>query len=131
MTELDSKTIVKITGEVEKLVIDRMDKIAITSHNLISIRTPEDTGQAQAGWNFTLNRVDTNIPSRPAAGSARLPVQPSRPNSQAKRITDSYFLANSVPHMIYLNEGHSQKAPEKFVESELAKAVDIVGGGPN
>jgi len=54
-TELSASSIEKISGQIEKLVVDRMDKIAVTAHNLISIRTPADTGQARAGWNFTLN----------------------------------------------------------------------------
>jgi len=130
-TELSPDTIVKITGQIEQLVIDRMDKIAITAHNLISIRTPEDTGQAQAGWNFTLNKMDTKIPAKPAKNGQKLPVQESQPDQQAKKITDSYFLVNAVDHIIYLNEGWSTKAPEKFVEIELAKAVDLVGGAEN
>tara|TARA_R110000782_G_scaffold39016_1_gene91016 strand:- start:731 stop:1123 length:393 start_codon:yes stop_codon:yes gene_type:complete len=129
--ELNSNSIVEITGQIEKLVTDRMDQIAITAHNLISIRTPEDTGQAQAGWNFTLNKIDTRTPPEPPKGTGRLPVQESEPDQRATKATDSYFLANSVDHVIYLNEGHSQKAPEKFIEIETAKAVDIVGGGAN
>ena len=126
MEAFDSNFINKVDKLLKKQVVDRMDKIAIQAHNRLSIRTPKDTGQAHAGWNFTLNRKDTTIPTKPPKGAQRLSPQLSVPDKFATKPKDTYHLVNAVSHIIFLNEGSSEQAPTNFVEIEVFQAVKDV-----
>ncbi len=132
--KFDSKFIKKVADMIETLAIQRMDKIAIKAHNNVSIATPTDLGQAHAGFNFTLNARDTKRPpkpKRPKKGEPKiiLPVQPSVPNSPARKLGDKYLITNTVAHIVYLNEGtSSQQGDPNYIEREVVKAVKDIEG---
>lgn len=127
MTDLfNDSFVLKVELELERLVLERMDKIALSAHNNLTLATPVDKGIARAGWNFSLNKIDTRIPKAPKISKKNkvvLQPQQSKPDAQARKIGDAYHLTNALPYMIPLNEGHSQQAPAKFVERSVAKAV--------
>ena len=128
-TEFNAQFINQVVSDIERLAVERSTKIAIHAHNLITIRTPKDTGQAWAGWNFTLNDKSFAIPQKPRKGEPRLPPALSVPNMKASKIGDTYYLVNAVQHIIYLNEGHSTQAPSNFVEQELVSALRDIEAG--
>lgn len=115
----------KVIRETEKLTMDRMFQIALNFHSIVSYWTPVDRGPARAGWTFTLNEPREYIPDRPPPGMV-LPLPRSEPDRRATKYGDSYHIANFVPYIVYLNEGSSEKAPAKFVETAMQYAVNIV-----
>lgn len=132
--KFDSKFIEQVRLEIERLAIERVDKIAIKVHNNLSIATPKDLGQAHAGYNFSLNERNTTAPpkqKRPKKGVPKnvLPVQPSKPNAPARKLGDRYLITNTVEHLVYLNEGTSSQRPDaNWIEKETAKAVSDIEG---
>lgn len=124
-TPFNAAFIRKVLQGTERVVIAKMDKIALTFHRTVVYATPVDLGQARAGWTFTLNTIDTSYPERPVGGATLSPPA-SVPNRNANRIGDRYYIANFVPHIVYLNEGTSTQAPLKFVENSLRYAYEIV-----
>lgn len=128
----DNRFIATVMDKVESAVVDRIDKIALRAHARLVQATPVDYGQARAGWNFTLNEISENAPEKPArvkGGKTVIPAPPSKPDAKATKSTDSYHISNFVKHIVYLNEGSSDKAPSKFIETELRAAVADVEGG--
>jgi hypothetical protein len=132
--EFDDSFIEEVDEQLKILAVQRQTAIAKHAHNRLSIRTPWDTGQARAGWNFTLNTQDFSKPQEvPKAKKGQsqqiLPPKPSVPDKEALTIQDKYFLVNAVEHIVYLNEGHSDKAPTNFVEQEILLAKQDVENG--
>lgn len=123
----DKSFIRQVKKELTKELLERMLGIAIVVHNRLTIRTPVDEGTARRGWNFTLNEIDLSTPSDLGEkGSSSNPLRPqeSRPNQEAKKLSDKYNLTNAVPHIVWLNEGSSDKAPPNFVEEEVIRGTN-------
>jgi hypothetical protein len=125
--KFNKKFINDFVDEVEKEIIDFMDSFALRAHGRLVNQTPVDTGQARAGWNFSLNVIDKSAPAKPPKGTV-LPV-PNTPIPNATKLGDGYHISNFVEHIVYLNEGvpigtqHSQKAPLNFIETEINAAL--------
>jgi len=128
--EFNNKFIVSMLEGVEKEVIAELDKVAMRAHARLVTATPVDTGQARAGWNFTLNKVSKKIPPKvKSTGSVVYPAPNSKPDAKAKTFSDSYHISNFVPHVTYLNQGSSsQNSDPKFVEREIRLAIRDVTG---
>lgn len=131
MDEFDLKFIHKIETHILDKVLEKKDKISIQIHNRLSTATPVDYGQARAGWNFTLNFEDLSSPKKPQRakkGESKNIIEPkqSAPNDRARKIGESYFITNTVDHLVYLNEGHSPQANPNFIEREIAQAVNDI-----
>lgn len=124
----DKKFINDVGKGIEKLAVEKMHKLALHTHYRLVYATPKDIGQAQGSWNFTLNRVDPSYPPIPADGS-QVPPAASIPDKVATNAKDVYHISNSVPHIIYLNEGHSGQAAANFVQREILIAVKDVEKG--
>lgn len=122
--EFNKAFIARVAAATEADAIDRMDRITLQAHANLVQATPVDLGQARAGWNFGLNRINTEVPERPAEGVLS---KPPAPTLGARKIGDTYHLSNFVKHSVYLNEGSSEQAPAKFVERAILAAVKAVG----
>mgnify|MGYP000034405652 CR=1 FL=1 len=87
--EFNNKFIVSMLEGVEKEVIAELDKVAMRAHARLVTATPVDTGQARAGWNFTLNKVSKKIPPKvKSTGSVVYPAPNSKPDAKAKTFSD-------------------------------------------
>ena len=123
--EFNNQFIITMMEGLEKEVIAELDKVAMVAHSRLVSATPVDLGQARAGWNFSLNKIDTKIP----ASKVKLPAPPSVPDSPATKFGDKYHISNFVPHVVYLNQGSSsQNSEPKFVEREIRLAIRDVTG---
>lgn len=120
--KFDKNFIKKVQDHIESLVVDRLDTLAIHAHNRLTTETRVDTGQARAGWNFSLNKIDIKVPKRPNKGIV-LTKPESIPNRNARKIGDAYYLTNGVHHVVYLNEGNDKIPATNFIEREVAQAV--------
>lgn len=134
MQKFNRDFINKVASAVESEVIDKMDKIALQSITRLVIATPVDLGQARAGWNFSLNVPNKELPKSTGTGVGRSgkkgPIYGDPDEgyeAAASKIGDSYFITNSVQHVIYLNEGSSAQAGSNFIDIEVTKAIKDVG----
>lgn len=127
--EFDKDFINQVNERINKLVVNRADGILLTAHNILTLETPVDTGQARASWNVSLNTPNFSIPVRPAKDSegnivgGRLTASSAKPDAPMTKIGQKYFLVSAVQHMIPLNEGHSQQRAAGFIERGVYKAV--------
>ena len=113
-------------GEVTKA--EHRELIAMIGLDITTrlvLATPVDTGRARANW-------------WPSVGTARVRALKStdqmRPIKLAKERFDpkrmpyfaTLFIANNLPYIEALNNGHSKQAPVNFVESTVSGVVDVL-----
>ena len=116
---------VKITGvrETKENIIAEIDDITRTFVKLAYVElrdtTPVDTGTARATWQIVKKG---GTPDDVPYGPHRTPTIPVIPHGDVS-------IVSSSPYMKYLNAGHSAKAPYRFIEKAVAKAVAQVNGG--
>lgn len=83
----------------------------------IVINTPVDTGRAQRNWH-----ASTGTPSQSIDGDTGDIEQ----EINAMRLEDTVYLANNLPYIEPLEQGHSQQQPSGWVRSTVAKGQAIL-----
>jgi len=110
---------VKITGldAAKADIVEEVKDITRTFIRLAFVElrdtTPVDTGTARASWKVTKKG---GTPDAVPYGPHRTPTIPVIPHGDVN-------IVSSSPYMKYLNAGHSQQAPSRFIEKAVAKAV--------
>jgi len=126
--ELNSAFVSQVAKELEKKVVERLDKITLECQNILVSETNVDYGQARAGWNIFLNQekfADVPKPERVKKGVPKviLDKPKNKPDQEAKKIGDKYFITNNVQHVIYINEGTSDAFPKGYIDRAPFEAV--------
>lgn len=75
----------------EQQSVDLVAKTTLDATAALKLRTPVDTGEARGGW------------------------EPTVPSS----FGEPGFVENNVEHIVQLNDGKSNQAPENFVETTV------------
>lgn len=123
----------EIGRELELFVERLMTKITLDIVANLIQTTPVDTGWARANWIPGLGLSDVPPAPQPKdrlAGSA----EGAQSAAMASVLTGYAFpgiiqVGNGVPYIGRLNDGHSQQAPNGFVQRGITKAltVDLAG----
>lgn len=89
-------------------------KIALDSSVRIVERSPVDKGRFRASWRFNEGSID-NSTAPPGLNAA--------PRIQIPELTGKqpFFISNSLPYAVPLEEGHSQQAPLGIVGITVAE----------
>jgi len=110
---------IKISGikEVKADIIAKVEKVSRTFITLVFVKlrdtTPVDTGTARATWQVVKKG---GVPYDVPYGPHRTPTIPVIPHGDVS-------IMSSSPYMKYLNAGHSTKAPSRFIEKAVDRAV--------
>lgn len=111
--QLDRAYDVKVIGTLEKKI--RTTVLAVDA--ALVMNTPVDTGRARSNWIASLN-----------APSVAMVEPGQKPDTGAAvasfKVTDTAYIANNLPYIRRLNEGHSQQAPAGFVEMAVQSGVN-------
>lgn len=94
----------------------------------VAIETPVDTGRARGNWQVGRDTIpgselDDTDPSPQAAGVV---ARENATVAQIKPFSISY-VANNVPYIGALNDGHSKQAPAGFVDRVFNRYRRAVG----
>lgn len=126
----------------EKGLAGLMRMATIEFYRQVTISTPVDTGRARAGWFITLGKPsDEVIPEAPQSNGGKKtrknkkkkkggkkkkgtyyktpPIDQRMPATISAR--DTVYVTNNTPYIQRLNEGYSEQAPARFVETAAAK----------
>lgn len=79
--------------------------------------TPVDTGRARANWLPSINSPRTETVGESNAES---------PLNLNYKLGDTIYIANNLPYIRRLNDGHSQQAPAGFVDKIIQRARSSV-----
>ena len=109
----------------KKYMEDAVDKLmrdaATETYKELVELTPVETGKARAGWNMSRGTVDASVP---APGKKQYP-KPETPELAPAGPGESstIFIASAIPYINVLNSGSSDKAPKRFVQAAVARAL--------
>ena len=109
---------------LESVVEDKTEEAAREFFNEVVEATPVRSGRLRQGWRMKRGEVDTSIP-RLRKGKYRKPkvpeiAQPTRGGDNA------IYVSNGVPYILESNSGNSDKAPTRYIQAALARALQKV-----
>lgn len=131
----DPRVIQRIIDGASAEVIRR---IQLRAMQTVPIATPVDTGHARSGWTPNVGSPVVNRLERPAdetVARAAAAKRTAANRARAEGIARSYllrqgpvFISNSVPYVVFLDQGSSAQAPANFVARALTAAIKSIGG---
>lgn len=122
-----SLDVAKFAGLVPRKMDMALRKVGLEVLSGITLGTPVDTGRARGNWQTTvgapaegdLDREDKT--GALAIGAGAVTVNAWKPSDES-----SLFIANNLPYIEALENGHSKQAPAGMVGVTLARFQDIV-----
>lgn len=86
--------------------------VALKVHDRVVERTPVDTGRARASWTIVAGETaDTSVAPEGFAGGAEAAAAFARQKQASLALANSYVVANNLPYIEALENGHSKQAP--------------------
>ena len=113
---LRSSTI-NLQKDIDKEIEKQLRAKSLKAFADVKLMTPVDTGQARNSWyiGYTETYLDGEIGS-----TSNISILSPKDKPQEIIVT------NGVTYIQFLNNGHSQQAPMKFIESAFRKYFDSV-----
>ena len=110
-------SIANLQKDVDKEVEKQLRAKSLKAFADVKLMTPVDTGQARNSWyiGYTEKYLDGE-----AGSSSNITILTPKDKPQEIIVT------NGVTYIQFLNNGHSQQAPMKFIESAFKKNFDSV-----
>jgi hypothetical protein len=95
--------------------------VAFKVHDRIVERTPVDTGRARASWTIVAGETaDTSVAPPDFAGGPEAGISAARSKQGNVQLAHSYVIANNLPYIERLENGHSKQAPAGMVGLAIA-----------
>ena len=106
-----------LQDDIDKEVEKQLRAKALKAFADVKLMTPVDTGQARNSWyiGYTERYFDGEVGS-----TSNISILTPKDKPQEIIVT------NGVTYIQFLNNGHSQQAPMKFIESAFKKYFDSV-----
>lgn len=129
-----ARTLLDLANDVDKLgekiaqsASDHAVKTALTIVGDLVYHTPVDTSQALSNWDVTIGAPVSDPHGPYFAGqhgstqrqSAAQALNVAKETLKDKKPGQSIFIANTLPYIRRLNDGHSQQVPAGFIERAL------------
>lgn len=112
---------------VEKIVPDQVvifhKKITMELLRSIALKNPVDTGFSRGNWQAGLSTNEETI-ADPITGVESV-VQRELPKIESLKAYAVTYLFNNAHYIVFLENGHSQQAPEGFVAISVASAQEM------
>mgnify|MGYP005630500691 FL=1 len=110
-------SMINLQRDIDKEVEKQLRAKALKAFADVKLMTPVDTGQARNSWyiGYTERYFDGEVGS-----TSNISILSPKDKPQEIIIT------NGVTYIQFLNNGHSQQAPMKFIESAFKKYFDSV-----
>lgn len=95
--------------------------VAFRLHDRIVMRTPVDTGRARASWTIVEGKTpDTTVAPEGFSGGAEAGASYALQRQAGVKRGTTYTIANSLPYIEALENGHSKQAPSGMVRLAIA-----------
>ena len=104
--------------DINKAIEQELRSRALKAFADVKLTTPVDTGQARNSWYIGYTETYNNQKTAPATSNVNLLVPKDKPNK--------IIVTNGTTYIEFLNNGHSQQAPTKFIEAAFRKYIDEV-----
>ena len=110
-------SIIDLQKDVDKEIEKQLRAKALKAFADVKLMTPVDTGQARNSW--YIGYTETYFDGEQGSISN---ISILSPKDKPQEI----IVTNGVTYIQFLNNGHSQQAPMKFIESAFKKYFDSV-----
>ena len=85
-------------------------------------QTPVDTGRARANWQVSISGFRQEIlTNNDRTGSSAINNAVGVISSSENVRYPTFYISNNLPYIEALNNGHSNQAPAKFVETSIRR----------
>lgn len=140
MSELDdfAKRMDRIAVTVESNVERAVKDCAHAVTKSVVLTTPADTGKARSNWTAELDAAFSRLfPAHvPGTKGSTAEANADIAIDQASEVIERFdatanreiHIANSLPYIRALNDGHSKQAPAGFVEQAVKEGLATVRG---
>ena len=110
-------SMINLQKDVDKEIEKQLRAKSLKAFADVKLMTPVDTGQARNSWyiGYTETYFDGEVGS-----TSNISILSPKDKPQEIIVT------NGVTYIQFLNNGHSQQAPMKFIESAFRKYFDSV-----
>mgnify|MGYP003673636527 FL=1 len=110
-------SMINLQRDIDKEIEKQLRAKSLKAFADVKLMTPVDTGQARNSWyiGYTERYFDGEVGS-----TSNISILTPKDKPQEIIIT------NGVTYIQFLNNGHSQQAPMKFIESAFKKYFDSV-----
>ena len=110
-------SMINLQRDIDKEIEKQLRAKSLKAFADVKLMTPVDTGQARNSWyiGYTERYFDGELGS-----TSNISILTPKDKPQEIIIT------NGVTYIQFLNNGHSQQAPMKFIESAFKKYFDSV-----
>lgn len=119
------RKLLSIIGDLESEVKQVRNKLAFRIDSRVCLETPVDTGEARINWLVTDGRptsehIQTELN---ASGAAAVAIQKGSEQIQSAKVFTELYIQNNAPHIERLNEGWSEQAPSKYIDTIISQEV--------
>lgn len=120
----DIKAFAKKTGQnAEEQAAATLFKL----NSLVVNRTPVDTGRARGGWVASVGSPSQGKGRADKGGQGTIRSANNQADKAIKN-KDIYYLANNVKHIVKLEYGSSDQAPNGMVRVSMQEIKGLIGG---
>lgn len=103
--------------DINKAMEQELRSKALKAFADVKLTTPVDSGQARNSW--YIGYIETYYNQKtPVSSNINILVPKNKPNK--------IIVTNGTTYIEFLNNGHSQQAPTKFIEAAFRKYFDSV-----
>jgi len=122
---IDYSKELSIAAELTSDVSKEIRKLGILVDQAVIAATPFDTGRAKANWLMSINNPQTGTVDSgfDASGSYSLNLAQSVLADYPANDLPDLWIVNNLPYIQRLNEGWSQQAGSKYIETAIDQAV--------
>jgi hypothetical protein len=122
---IDYSKELSIAAELTSDVSKEIRKLGILVDQAVVAATPFDTGRAKANWLMSINSPQTGTfdSGFDASGSYSLNLAQSVLADYPANELPDLWIVNNLPYIQRLNEGWSQQAGSKYIETAIDQAV--------
>jgi hypothetical protein len=122
---IDYSKELSIAAELTSDVSKEIRKLGILVDQAVVGATPFDTGRAKANWLMSINNPQTGTVDSgfDASGSYSLNLAQSVLADYPANELPDLWIVNNLPYIQRLNEGWSQQAGSKYIETAIDQAV--------
>lgn len=105
-----------LESNINKAVEQQLRERAIAAFDDVKLATPVDTSAARSSWYIGYTEQYINAKEKPT--NVEILTKKDKPTE--------IIITNGVTYIQFLNNGHSQQAPTKFIEAAFSRYFDEV-----
>lgn len=106
-----------VGDDLDKEIDKELRKTTLGILRDVVVPTPVKTGRARGNWQITERDTTKDIDRLDKTGQTVISTE----SAKVKAGADLYYITNNLPYIERLNDGYSDQAPKKFIETAIKR----------